>query len=316
MSKLSIEDLNKLKALEVLGNEKVKERAVALFKSLHQTTDEEAENFFEREKYNFARAIQADANLSECTGFSVYCCLLDIAVMSLSLENVSQPLLYLLWRNAKVGDKWEKRAYIDVSPYGELALRMQKGQILYADDPVIVYQGDLFKPMVNEKGQKICLWESQVPRQSNVIVGTFIKLTRPDYSFDYAYMLKEDIDRLASYSQKKNKGKTNALYTSDGGQIDTGFLKAKMIKHAFKTFPKVQIGKYGAAKLQEVEQPEDYGLSEPIPEEMKAAPSNPAPVFQGEEPEEITKTINNDVFGGARIEQPQGIQVEDDDDVF
>jgi len=315
MSKLGISDLNKLSPLEVLNNEQVKERAVSLFKNLHQATEEEAENFFEREKYNFARAIQNDNNLTQCTGFSIYCCLLDIAVMSLSLENVSQPLLYVLWRNAKVGNEWEKRAYIDVSPYGELALRMQKGQILYADDPVIVYQGDLFKPMVNEKGQKICLWESQVPRQSSVIVGVFIKLTRPDYSFDYAYMLKEDIDRLASYSEKKNKGRTNALYTSDGGQIDSGFLKAKMIKHAFRTFPKVQIGKFGAAKLQDVEQAADFGLDEPIPEEMKAAPSQVSPSFQGEEIE-TTKSNSNDVFGGAPIESTAGVTVEDDDDVF
>lgn len=312
MKELTIQELAKLSPLAVLENEDVKARAVHNFQKMHGVSEEEADNFFEKEKYTFARIIQADENLQKCTAFSIYCCLLDLGAMALTLENVSQPLLYVLWRNAKAGDKWEKRAYLEVSPYGELALRMQKGQIAYADDPVIVYEGDVFKPIINDRGQKICLWEGAVPRKSQVIVGVFIKLTRPDGSFDFPYMLKEEIDRLASYSNKKNNGKTNALYTSNNGQIDTGFLKAKMIKHAFKTFPKIQIGKFGAAKLQDLEaQPEDFGLTGGVPEELKAAPSTTAPVYESQpEPEP------SDVFGGAPMEQPQGIQVEDDDDVF
>jgi recombinational DNA repair protein RecT len=310
MQKLTIDELNKLTPFQVLEDERVKDRFLNLFKNLHGVGNEEAERFFEREKYNFQRIIQSSEHLQQCTGFSIYGCLLDVASMGLSLEYTSQPLLYVLWGNAKQGDKWVKMATLEVSPYGELALRMQKGQLLYADSPVIVYEGDTFKPIVNDKGQKICIYEAKVPRQSKKIIGAFIRLTRPDNSFDFSYMLPDDIERLKDYSEKKNKGKTNALYSSNDGQIDTGFLAAKVIKHAFKTFPKIKIGQF--SKLQEAEpQADDYGLSEPVKPEMTAATRLTAPVYESQpEPEP------SDVFGGAPINNPKPIIVNDDDDVF
>lgn len=305
-------ELNGKKPFEVLEDERVKEHFLHLCKS-RQVGDEEAENFFEIEKYNLARIIQNDDNLKGCTGFSIYGCLCDIAVMGLSLDNASQPLLYVLWGNVKNGQNWEKRAKLDISPYGELALRMQTGQLLYADSPVIVYKGDKFKPIVNEKGQKICIYEGAVPRQSNEIIGSFIRLTRQDGSFDFYYMLPEDIERLKGYSERKNKGKTNALYTSNGGQIDSGFLAAKTIKHALKTFPKIKIA-VKFSKLQEEEiQPIDYGLDEDVKPGMTDTGQPSAPVMEQEPQQEQPE---NDPFGGAPVNQPQGVQVEDDDDVF
>ena len=309
-NKLTIQELNALKPFRVLDDLRIKERFINLFKNLHKASDEEAENFYEKERYNFQRIIQADANLQQCTGFSIYGCLLDLASMALSLENVSQPLLYVLWGNAQVGGKWEKRASLEVSPYGELALRMQKGQLLYADSPVIVYEGDMFKPIVNDKGQKICLYEAAIPRKSKTIIGAFIRLTRPDGSFDFSYMLPDDIERLRIYSQKKNKTSgANALYSSNEGQIDTGFLAAKVIKHAFKTFPKIKIGNF--SRLQESEaQAIDYGLDQSIKPEMAGAKPL-APVY-----ETHPSQASNDVFGGAPVDTPAGVQIEDDDDVF
>lgn len=311
MEKLSIKELNGMSPYQVLEDERVKARFLNLCK-VRKVESEEAESFYENEKYNFARIIQNNYELQKCTGFSVYGCFLDIATMGLSLENTSQPLLYVLWGNVKVGDnKWERRMRLEISPYGELALRMQTGQLLYADRPVVVYEGDKFKPIVNEKGQKICIYEAAIPRKSNKIIGSFIRLTRPDGSFDFYYMLPEDIERLKGYSERKNKGKTNALYTSNGGQIDPGFLEAKTIKHAFKTFPKIKIA-VKFSKLQEEEvQPIDYGLDEDVTPEMTGTNNPNAPVFEQPAPQP-----DNDPFGGAPVETPQGVQIEDDDDVF
>ena len=65
-------------------------------------------------------------------------------------------------------------------------------------------------------------------------------------------MTETDWKRLQGYSEKQNSYKdrrtgetvvkSNALYNING-QIDTGFLIAKCIKHAFKTYPKINIGK-------------------------------------------------------------------------
>ena len=66
-------------------------------------------------------------------------------------------------------------------------------------------------------------------------------------------MTEQDWKRLSDFSGKANRywdenarryvDNPNQLYTASGGQIDTGFLKAKCIKHAFKTYPKIAIGK-------------------------------------------------------------------------
>ena len=34
----------------------------------------------------------------------------------------------------------KKRAYVSVTGYGELTMRMRAGQIKYADNPVVVYE--------------------------------------------------------------------------------------------------------------------------------------------------------------------------------
>lgn len=82
---------------------------------------------------------------------SLYGCFLDIAVNGLTLDQTGHPLCYILSRNCKLGTKrtWErylrKRAYVSVTGYGELTMRMRAGQIKYADNPVVVYEGDHFK---------------------------------------------------------------------------------------------------------------------------------------------------------------------------
>jgi hypothetical protein len=49
--------------------------------------------------------------------------------------------------------------------------------------------------------------------------------------------------------------KSNALYNING-QIDTGFLIAKCIKHAFKTYPKINIGKGSVMESDIIETPQ------------------------------------------------------------
>ena len=48
----------------------------------------------------------------------------------------------------------------------------------------------------------------------------------------------------------------NELYTSANGGIDPGFLKAKCIKHAFDTYPKLRIGKGSVLESQTIDEPQ------------------------------------------------------------
>ena len=195
---------------------------------------------------------------------------------------------------------------VDLSPYGELALRIKAGQILYADRPVVVYEGDQFQPSVNDKGQKIVQYKTNVPRTSSKIIGSFIRLVRPDGSFDFYWMLPEDVDRLKAFSEKKNKTSgSNALYSSCNGEIDPGFLEAKTIKHSFKTFPTIRLGNFSRLQKDET-QATDYGLGEDvtqlIPEEVQTPETTPTP--------------ENDPFGGAKVEQQAVTVTVEEDDTF
>lgn len=293
MEKLTISQLKAMKPFEVLDSDFVRERFIALYNNIHGS--ENGEMFFEQEKYNLQRILQSNNDLLACNGFSIYGVLLDIANMGLTLENNSRPLIYVLPNNVNIGTKdkpaWEKRATLEISPYGELDIRIQSGQLLYADLPVIVYEGDEFQPKITEAGQKVVVYSASIPRKSKNIIGAFVKLVRPDNSFDFFWMLPEDIDRLRGYSEKKNRGKANQLYSSNSGQIDTGFLEAKLIKHAFKTFPKLKLGQF--SKLQDDAQATDYGLDEPVYNQIPIEENNPIPEENQDEDVEGIKIIEN-----------------------
>lgn len=263
--KLNIDELKKMSYTDVIEHDYVRERFITLYQNIHKADEAQAEMFFEKETYNLRKIISENTKLSKATGFSIYGVLMDIASMGITLENVSRPLIYVLPSNYNMGTKdkpaWETRATVEISPYGELDLRIQSGQLLYADRPVVVYEGDTFQPLVNDNGQKIVRYQASIPRQSNNIIGSFIKVVRPNNSFDFFWMLPEDVERLKGYSAKKNKGDANDLYDKNGN-IDSGFLEAKTIKHAFKTFPKLRLGQF--SKLQEEADAVDYGLDEPI----------------------------------------------------
>ena len=109
----------------------------------------------------------------------------------------------------------------------------------------------------------------------------FRSIVRSDRSVDYSWLLEEEIERLKGYSSKANKKwnererryecKANELYTSNDGSIDTGFLIAKTIKHAFKTYPKIKVGKSTVLQSEdpEPEKTEDiYGVqTDSVPSE-------------------------------------------------
>lgn len=264
---ITVAELNKMKPFEILENENIKIRFIEKYNQIHNSED--GEMFYESEKYNFQKLLANSKDLKECTGFSIYGILMDVAAMGLTITPDTKPLLYILSRNVNVGgDKWEKRAYIQISPYGELALRIQAGQILYADRPVVVYEGDVFQPGMNEYGRKFVKYMAAVPRTSKNIIGSFIGLTRPDGSIDFFWMMDEEIERLKKASNKQNnrnneaKDKSNALYTSNDGQIDIGFLEAKTLKHSLMTFPKIKIGQFTTLQqFSDEPKPSDYGLT-------------------------------------------------------
>lgn len=258
---LTVEEINALKSTDIVSNDKVRDKFVQIYDTMWAaSTGISGEAAYERESRNFNRLLCEKEDLrTKCTKFSIFTAFLDVAISGLSVEPGIRAQAYLLSRSVNIGKGQNgKKMYVTqcvltVSGYGELVLRARCGQIRHADNPVIVYKEDAFE-FGEQNGNKFVNYTCRLPHASNEIVAAFMKITRNDGSTDYAVLLPEDWKRLQGYSEKQNRkwddnahtyvnGKPNDLYVVDGGQIDKGFLIAKLIKHAFKTYPKARVGR-------------------------------------------------------------------------
>jgi len=267
---LTVEELNKMQPLDIITSEAVRSRFIQIYDTLWGTgTGLPA---YERESIYFNGILRDNDKLQKATRFSIFTSFIDLAVSGLSLEPGVRALCYLMGRNYCVGQDasgkkiYEGRLVLTISGYGELVLRARAGQIRHADNPVLVYEEDGFS-FTDQNGSKQVSYTCNLPHTSNHIVAAYLRITRADSSIDYAIMLEEDWMRLQDFSAKNNRSynrttnqweeKPNELYGAGGSGIDSGFLCAKLIKHAFKTYPKVRIGKAELESQQQEEEQQD-----------------------------------------------------------
>lgn len=248
---LTLEKINALKPAEIVRHDSVREKFIQIYETMWTpTTGISGEAAYEKEARNFNHLLAEKEDLrKKCTRFSLFTAFLDVAISGLSLEPGARAQAYLLARSIAVDSTlvngykksvYETQCILTVSGYGELLLRARTGQIRHADNPVIVYQEDTFE-FGEHGGQKFVNYTCRLPHTSGKITAAFMKITRADGSADYAVMLPEDWMRLSGYSARQNarynqekkqweNGSPNALYTAANGQIDPGFLIAKLIK--------------------------------------------------------------------------------------
>lgn len=310
-------ELQSMRPTDVIRDERVKNQFISVYNSIWT---EGGEAVYEREAIFFNRQLRDNEKLRKCSGTSVFYSFIDLAVRGLTLEPGAQALCYLIPRNCKVGtsqdgrDVWEAVCNLTISGYGELVLRAKAGQIRHADNPVIVYEGDTFQ-YGEQNGRKIVNYMSAFPRTSNRIVACFIKITRADGTIDYSVMTEQDWSRLQAYSAKNNSyfdpntkqrvSRPNELYNVNG-QIDTGFLMAKCIKHAFKTYPKLKIGKGTSLESEIIDSPQaEFDPYGGVGEEMQNEPQQQEQQHFAPEP---------DMSAGVTIDPAQ--QPNNDDDTF
>lgn len=320
---LTVESINAMNPLDIVTNENVRARFIQIWDTLWG--DGSGEAAYERESLFFNNKLRDNEYLQHATRFSIFTCFIDLAVAGLSLEPGTRALCYLQGRSYCIGKHpngdniYEGRLTLTISGYGELVMRARAGQIRYADNPVLVYEEDTFS-FGDMNGQKVVNYMCNLPHKSNHIIAAFLRITRPDGSLDYAVMLEEDWMRLQRYSLKNNQrydkntktysGNANPLYTANNGGIDSGFLAAKLIKHAFKTYPKVRIGNgtelesaHDDNKQHEID--DFYGVAAPA--EAHAMPADPNPPF-GNQPD----TSAGVVIDPAKVEVPEQGAAEDD----
>ena len=274
---LTVKELNEMQSTTIVRNDHVRDKFIQIYEAIWTpSTGMSGEAAYEKESRNFNRLLSEKEDIrKKCTHFSIFTSFLDVAISGLSLEPGTKAQAYLLSRSVAVdvsydnGQKkniYETQCVLTVSGYGELLLRARVGQIRHADNPVIVYEEDSFE-YGERNGQKFVNYTCRLPHTTGKIVATFMKITRADGSADYAVMLPEDWMRLSNYSARQNSkynyekkqwetGKPNALYTAANGGIDPGFLTAKLIKHAFKTYPKARVGRATQLESQQVDEEE------------------------------------------------------------
>jgi hypothetical protein len=227
----------------------------------------DAEAIYEREALYYKKALNDNEWLRSCTGLSLYSSFLDIAISGVSIQPGSKSEAFLEARNARQietkeqngkiieSEVWVKVCRLVITAYGELNMRIASGQIVRVNNPVVIYEGDRFQPRTNERGELTVDYAPAIPRKSNKIIGVWCSIILPKNGIDFKWLLEDDIQRLANYSRPKSNpnAEVSALYKSNGGQIDPGFLEAKCIKHAMRAYTKLRISETVAFEEDETE---------------------------------------------------------------
>lgn len=265
---------------QLIQYDKVADRFKLLYQTIHGKKD--GERFYEAEKFHFLKIINENAKVGACSKMSLYGCFMDMAVNGLSFDPAMKHV-YIVPFNHNIGTKndpkWESRASMIIGAQGELLLRVRSGQIKYADNPILVYEGDLFK--FGTRNDKVFVeHEAAFPRKSEKIMASYIRITRNDDTVDYKVLSIQEIENFRKFSKDKDsKAWTDGL---------PGMVQSKTIKHAFRSYPKVRMGDFSQLASQIVEQEAieeapnvDYGLNgktakAPITDQEAFEPETPA----------------------------------------
>lgn len=233
---------------------------VEVYSQKFNVEPENAEAFYEEQKNLFINELTYGSYkdyLKSADGMSIYFAFINLAINGLSLEKGTTTTCYLECKRVKIGEDPNRRnskgypeaiyqstAVITITGYGEIVLRQRAGQITSVDSPKVVYDCDTLR-FGERDGKPFLEYEKCLPRpKGSKVIACYVRIMKKDKSIDYHVLDTDEMLRLKQYSGKSNFGKPNALYgiQPDCSDIDTGFLKSKTVKHAFKGYPKLSIG--------------------------------------------------------------------------
>lgn len=224
---------------QIIQSAEVADRFKRLYALTHPNINKaQSDAFYEAEKFHFLKLINENAKIAACTKMSLYGIFMDMAVNGLSFDPTFKHA-YIVPVNINVGTKnapvWEARASLQISGFGELLLRKKQGQIKYADNPVLVYEGDEFQHGMRDNVPSLN-HVANIPAKSPTIIACYVRLVRTDGTSDVKVLTQADMDRFRKFSKDPN---SKAWVDGEGGMWI-----AKCIKHAFKNYPKVRTGSF------------------------------------------------------------------------
>lgn len=246
--------IKKLTAAEVLKDEEIKAAFIKLSSPTH----------YEQQIRFFKQAAMDNPEIMQAAPLSVYAALMDIAFTGLSIENVPKAQAYIVPQPHNVGTPqnkvYEKRVQLRVSGYGELYLRQRSGVIKYADNPVIAYEGDQISYV-----DGVVKHTAQIPRDPKAkMLGGYIRITRPDGTIDTKYF---DISEIMAL-KKASKTQGSAHWNGANGDPTTGMMDAKIIKHAFRAYPRIKAGAM-AVIVNDIEETEYLDAMKEVVDQMQ-----------------------------------------------
>lgn len=211
------------------------------------------EAFYEQEISFMLTLFRDNPKLAASTTVSIASAMVSgVAYHGLSIEPVSKGFAYLIPTPFNSAAKnqppnWIETVKYRISAYGELELRRRNGVIVSVKNPVMVYEGDLFEPTYKTIGGKTKIEISHIPRRkSQKITDAYIILALPNGEEDVKIFSIEEIQGFRKMN--KNEAMRNSPMWTGGfeGQPLRGTIEAKVIKHAFSTYPRLNLGISGA----------------------------------------------------------------------
>jgi hypothetical protein len=168
-----------------------------------------------RQVAHFTQLINASTELQKVDKFSVYACLTTLAIKDWSCDPLDDEV-YLLALKGK--------AVIWPQAGAHIKRLIKSKQIVYADQPKFIYDGD--EPVI-KNGRVV---EHIERMKTETILAAYIRFVLDENGSDRFF-----IYRKSDWDAWKAKSQNKANWTSGiNGQPDPGFLRTKIVKHACK----------------------------------------------------------------------------------
>lgn len=223
------------------------------------------EAFYEQEVAFMLTLFRENEKLAASTTISIATAMISgVAYHGLSIEPVSKGFAYLIPTPQNIGSKqqaqWIDTCKYRISAYGELELRRRNGVITRVKNPIMVYDGDIFETAlktINGKS-KMEIVQHIPKRKSEKITHAYIILSLPGGDEDIKVFSMEEIQGFRRLNRNETMRNSGMWTGGFDGQPMRGTIEAKVIKHAFSTYPRLNLGASGASlETEDIDKQED-----------------------------------------------------------
>jgi recombinational DNA repair protein RecT len=192
----------------------VKDKFIQNYNHCHRSQN--GDLMYHKTLIHFKQLLQGSDALRNCDPFSLYACLVTIAARGYSLDPQDDEV-YLIPRKGKAAIQRQAGAHV--------RRLITSGQIIFAEQPVLVFEGDTF---LVQRGRVIDHIEAF---KSNNIIAGYIRYVIDDKGTDRFFVYRPS-DWLSW--KKKSDMKEGANWTGNNGQPEPGFLRTKIVLHSAK----------------------------------------------------------------------------------